>query len=99
MGDYRVIFDGNGHILFIEELITEGRPTRRYSMTPVKEKIIGAVTVMADSDAESFWRLIEKKYAPSWEDIKEEEPDSIDIKCLRQSRMTLNAMNLQTKKI
>ena len=74
MGDYRVIFDGNGHILFIEELITEGRPTRRYSMTPVKEKIIG-------------------------EDIKEEEPDSIDIKCLRQSRMTLNAMNLQTKTI
>lgn len=54
---------------------------------------------MADSDAESFWRLIEKKYAPSWEDIKEEEPDSIDIKCLRQSRMTLNAMNLQTKTI
>ena len=51
-------------------------------MTPVKEKIIGAVTVMTDNDAESFWKLIEKKYAPSWEDIEEEEPDSIDIQML-----------------
>ena len=42
-------------------------------MTPVKEKIIGAITVMTDKDAESFWKLIEKKYAPSWEDIEEAE--------------------------
>ncbi len=55
-------------------------------MTPVKEKIIGAVTVMTDKDAESFWKLIEKKYAPSWEDIEEEEPDSIDIQMLEAIR-------------
>lgn len=55
-------------------------------MTPVKEKIIGAVTVMTDNDAESFWKLIEKKYAPSWEDIEEEEPDSIDIQMLEAIR-------------
>lgn len=29
-------------------------------MTAVKEKIIGAVTVMTDAGAESFWHLIEK---------------------------------------
>ena len=44
-------------------------------MTAVKEKIIGAVTVMTDAGAESFWHLIEKKYSPSWDDIAEEDPD------------------------
>lgn len=51
-------------------------------MTAVKEKIIGAVTVMTDADAESFWHLIEKKYSPSWDDIEEEEPDEIDLRML-----------------
>lgn len=51
-------------------------------MTAIKEKIIGAVTVMPDSDAEIFWNLIVKKYSPSWDDIEEEEPDEIDLQML-----------------
>ncbi len=51
-------------------------------MTAVKEKIIGAVTVMTDAGAESFWHLIEKNYSPSWDDIAEEDPDEIDLKML-----------------
>lgn len=51
-------------------------------MTAVKEKIIGAVTVMPDTDAERFWNLIVKKYSPSWDDIGEEEPDEIDLQML-----------------
>ena len=51
-------------------------------MTAVKEKIIGAVTVMSNSDAESFWELIVKKYTPSWESIEEEAPDAIDFQML-----------------
>ena len=51
-------------------------------MTAVKEKIIEAITIMNDADAESFWNLIQKKYTPSWDDIKEEEPDAIDIQML-----------------
>lgn len=33
---------------------------------------------MTDTSAENFWKLIEKKYAPSWEDIEEPEPDEIE---------------------
>lgn len=51
-------------------------------MTAVKEKIIGAITVMTDADAEFFWELIEKKFSPSWDDIEEEMPDEIDIQML-----------------
>ena len=52
-------------------------------MTAVKEKIIGAVTVMSDNDAENFWKLIVKKYSPSWDDIEEEAPDGIDLQMLK----------------
>lgn len=34
---------------------------------------------MTDTDAENFWKLIEKKYAPSWEDIEEVAPDEWDL--------------------
>lgn len=51
-------------------------------MSAVKEKIIGAVTVMSDSDAENFWNLIVKKYSASWDDIEEETPDDTDIQML-----------------
>ncbi len=51
-------------------------------MTAIKEKIIGAVTVMSDADAENFWDIIVKKYSPSWDDIEEECPDEIDLQML-----------------
>ncbi len=51
-------------------------------MTAIKEKIIGAVTVMSNSDAEDFWKLIEKKLSPSWDDIEEEVPDDLDLQML-----------------
>ena len=53
-------------------------------MTAVKEKIVGAVTVMSDKDAEEFWNLILQKYNPvSWEDIEEVAPDEIDLQMLK----------------
>lgn len=53
-------------------------------MTAIKEKIIGAVTVMTDTDAKEFWEMILKKYSPSsWDDIEEEEPDEIDLQMLQ----------------
>lgn len=51
-------------------------------MTAIKEKIIGAVTVMTDTDAESFWKLIVEKYSPSWDNIEEEMPDEADLQML-----------------
>lgn len=44
-------------------------------MTAIKERIIGAVTVMSDSDAEEFWEIIKGRFRTSWDDIEEVEPD------------------------
>lgn len=52
-------------------------------MTAVKERIIGAVTIMNDHDAEKFWNIILKDFTPSWDDIEEEEPDEIDLQMLK----------------
>ncbi len=52
-------------------------------MTAVKEKILGAVTVMSNSDAEEFWELISKKYNPSWNEIEEVSPDELDLQMLK----------------
>ena len=53
-------------------------------MTSVKEKIVGAVTVMSDKDAEEFWNIILQKYNPvSWDDIEEVPPDEIDLQMLK----------------
>lgn len=53
-------------------------------MTMIKEKIINAVTVMSDNDAEIVWNLILKKFPPSWDDIKEEVPDETDLQMLKE---------------
>lgn len=53
-------------------------------MTAVKEKIIEAVTVMSDVDAEMVWEHILKKFTPSWNNIKEEAPDEIDCQMLKE---------------
>lgn len=56
-------------------------------MTAVKERIIGAVSLMSDKEAEVFWRLIQNRYTVSpkgWEDIDEEAPDDIDLRMLEE---------------
>ena len=40
-------------------------------MTIAKERIIGAVTVMSDSDAENIWEIIQNQFRSSWDDIEE----------------------------
>ena len=56
-------------------------------MSAVKERIIGAVTVMQEEDAELIWHIIQKKYAGrniSWEDIEEIVPDEWDLEMLKE---------------
>lgn len=52
-------------------------------MTAIKERIIGAVTIMNDSDAEKFWNIILEHFTPSWDNIEEEEPDEFDLQMLK----------------
>ena len=52
-------------------------------MNAIKEKIIDAVTIMNDSDAERFWEIITQKFTPAtWANIEEVEPDEIDLQML-----------------
>ena len=48
-------------------------------MTAVKERIIGAVSIMSDKDADIFWHIIQKHFtAPDlFANIEEVEPDEI----------------------
>ena len=52
-------------------------------MTAVKKRIIGAVTIMNDSDVEKFWNIILKNFVPSWDNIDEVEPDEYDLQMLK----------------
>lgn len=50
----------------------------------VKERIIGAVTVMSLDEASKLWDLISKEHAVNWNDIEEIEPDEWDLKMLKE---------------
>mgnify|MGYP007069852127 FL=1 len=54
-------------------------------MTAIKERLIGAITMMDDEKAQALWDMIVIHYAPKkWEDIPEEEPDAIDLQMLEE---------------
>ena len=48
-------------------------------MTAIKERILGAVTVMNDTEAEAVWELIVANFPKkSWDDIETVIPDEWD---------------------
>ncbi len=52
-------------------------------MTAIKERILGAVSVMSDADAETVWKLILTNFPKrSWDDIETVIPDEWDLKML-----------------
>lgn len=52
-------------------------------MTAIKERILGAVSVMSDADAEVIWELILDNFPKrSWDDIETITPDEWDLKML-----------------
>lgn len=54
-------------------------------MSNVKERILGAVTVMSDYDAEIFWKIILNHFTDaSWDNVGEETPDEIDLQMLKE---------------
>ncbi len=56
-------------------------------MTAVKERIIGALTVMSDKEAEKIWQIILEDFASPedllWTGIDEVEPDDDEIKIIK----------------
>lgn len=52
-------------------------------MNAIKERILGAVAVMDNSDAEKVWDfVINNLTSRSWDDIEEVPPDEWDLKML-----------------
>lgn len=51
-------------------------------MSNVKERILGAVTVMSEKDATALWEIIIDNFS-SWEDVEGVEPDEVDIAMLK----------------
>mgnify|MGYP003303411594 CR=1 FL=1 len=52
-------------------------------MSEIKERIIGAVTIMTDQDAEKIWQVILDTFKQKeWVSIPEEHPDEIDLAML-----------------
>ena len=52
-------------------------------MSNVKERIIGAVTIMSEEEAEKVWNLIQASFILS--DVEEIEPDPEELEALRRS--------------
>lgn len=58
-------------------------------MTATKERIIGAVSLMNDKEAEFFWKMIQNRYIISpktLDDVDEIEPDEFDLMLLEEIR-------------
>ena len=51
-------------------------------MSAVKERILGAVTVMNENDAQILWNMITQTFSESWENIEEIKPDDCDLQML-----------------
>ena len=51
-------------------------------MSAIKERLIGAVTIMDDETANKLWNMIISNFTNIWDDIPEEEPDEWDIQML-----------------
>lgn len=56
-------------------------------MNALKERILGAVTVMNMNDTLRLWRIISNEFGrgmKDWDSIPEEEPDDIDLQMLNE---------------
>ena len=52
-------------------------------MSAIKERILGAVTIMNDEDALTVWDFIVNEFKEhSWDDVQEVTPDQWDLKML-----------------
>lgn len=54
-------------------------------MNKIKERLIGAITVMTDEEAQEIWSIIERNHmSRTWDEIEEVEPDEIDNLMLKE---------------
>ena len=55
-------------------------------MSDIKQRLIGAITVMDEDGAQRLWKIVEGLYSDDgWSSISEEEPDEIDLQMIREA--------------
>ena len=52
-------------------------------MSAIKERLIGAVTVMDDETAVKLWNIIVSNFSDIWDNVPEDEPDEWDLQMLQ----------------
>lgn len=54
-------------------------------MSAIKERILGAITIMSEEDARKLWDIISNEFSDrSWDDIESVTPDAWDLKMLKE---------------
>ena len=54
-------------------------------MSAVKERLIGAITVMDEKTAARLWEIVQGISDETWDRIEEEEPDGYDLQMIRDA--------------
>lgn len=56
-------------------------------MSNIKERLIGAITVMDEDGAQRLWKIVEGLYLDKdgWDSIPEEDPDETDLQMIRDA--------------
>lgn len=53
-------------------------------MSAVKERILGAVAIMDEDDAQKLWNIITQTFGSGWGNIEEVMPDSWDMQMISE---------------
>lgn len=53
-------------------------------MSNVKERLLGAITVMDEASATRLWEFVLEMSNQGWDSIEEVEPDEIDLKMIQE---------------
>jgi len=56
-------------------------------MSETKARLIGAITVMDETNAQKLWDFVKHLYSENgWDSIEETEPDEIDLQMIREAQ-------------
>ncbi len=55
-------------------------------MSNVKERLMGAITVMNETSASRLWEFVLEMSGNGWAFVEEVEPDEIDLKMIQEIR-------------
>ena len=54
-------------------------------MSNIKERLLGAITVMDDNYAQRLWNYVLELAGSGWDSIEEEDPDEVDLQMILEA--------------